>query len=209
MGGVSPGTCWAIKKQWNNEFYYTVASCWFFLWDLYYDARIHEHQKGTNVAFRQKSVHSFGKTRRQTDGQTDRQTWPPHYSPRCANLAEKRNAGTRVCCAANFRSDKVFRLQPTAQLIVAKHTNKNKHRTANHVTACNSTYLHCHANPRFQNVYIKADVKFPEETKLNETWEFVMQVNMQLLSSLTHYSGRVTQICVFNTVKLGTSASYP
>jgi len=27
--------------------------------------------------------------------------------------------------------------------------------------------------------------------------------------NLTHYSGRVTQICVFNTVKLGTSASSP
>jgi hypothetical protein len=34
MGGVSPETCWAIKKHWNNKFYYTVASCWFFLWDL-------------------------------------------------------------------------------------------------------------------------------------------------------------------------------
>ena len=44
MGGVSPETCWAIKKHWNNKFYYTVASCWFFLWDLYYDAQIHEHQ---------------------------------------------------------------------------------------------------------------------------------------------------------------------
>jgi len=44
MGGVSPETCWAIKKHWNNKFYYTVASCWFFLWDLYYDARIHEYQ---------------------------------------------------------------------------------------------------------------------------------------------------------------------
>jgi len=44
MGGVSSETCWAIKKHWNNKFYYTVASCWFFLWDLYYDARIHEHQ---------------------------------------------------------------------------------------------------------------------------------------------------------------------
>ena len=44
MGGVSPETCWGIKKHWNNKFYYTVASCWFFLWDLYYDARIHEHQ---------------------------------------------------------------------------------------------------------------------------------------------------------------------
>ena len=33
--GVSPETCWAIKKHWNNKFYYTVASCWFFLWVLY------------------------------------------------------------------------------------------------------------------------------------------------------------------------------
>jgi hypothetical protein len=32
MGGVSSETCWAIKKHWNNKFYYTVASCWFFLW---------------------------------------------------------------------------------------------------------------------------------------------------------------------------------
>jgi hypothetical protein len=37
-------TCWAIKKHWNNKFYYTVTSCWFFPWDLYYNARIHEHQ---------------------------------------------------------------------------------------------------------------------------------------------------------------------
>jgi len=43
MGDVSPETCWAMKKHWNNKFYYTVASFWFFLWDLYYDARIHEH----------------------------------------------------------------------------------------------------------------------------------------------------------------------
>jgi len=43
MSGVSLETCWAIKKQWNNKLYYTVASCWLFLYDLYYDARIHEH----------------------------------------------------------------------------------------------------------------------------------------------------------------------
>jgi hypothetical protein len=24
MGGVSPETCWAIKKHWNNKFFYTV-----------------------------------------------------------------------------------------------------------------------------------------------------------------------------------------
>jgi hypothetical protein len=34
-----------IKKHWNNKFYYTVTSCWSFLYDLYYDARIHEHQE--------------------------------------------------------------------------------------------------------------------------------------------------------------------
>jgi hypothetical protein len=44
MGGVSSEMCWAIKKHWNNKFYYTVASCWFFLWDLYYGARIYVHQ---------------------------------------------------------------------------------------------------------------------------------------------------------------------
>jgi predicted DCC family thiol-disulfide oxidoreductase YuxK len=31
MSGVSLETCWAIKKHWNNKFYYTVASCWLFL----------------------------------------------------------------------------------------------------------------------------------------------------------------------------------
>jgi len=31
MDGVSPETCRAIKKHWNNKFYYTVASCWLFL----------------------------------------------------------------------------------------------------------------------------------------------------------------------------------
>jgi len=44
MSDVSPETCWAIKKHRNNKFYHTVASCWFFLWDLYYDAPIHERQ---------------------------------------------------------------------------------------------------------------------------------------------------------------------
>jgi len=34
-------------------------------------------------------------------------------------------------------------------------------------------------------------------------------VDSPLSVGLTHYSGRVTQICVFNTVKLGTSASSP
>jgi hypothetical protein len=49
MGGVSPETCWAIKKHWNNKFYHMVASCWFFLLDLYYDARIHKYQVEVRV----------------------------------------------------------------------------------------------------------------------------------------------------------------
>ena len=44
MSGVSLETCWAIKKYWNNKFYYTFASCWLFLCDLYCDAPFHEHQ---------------------------------------------------------------------------------------------------------------------------------------------------------------------
>jgi hypothetical protein len=44
MSGVSLETCWAIKKHWNNKFYYTVASCCTFLYDLYYDARSYEYQ---------------------------------------------------------------------------------------------------------------------------------------------------------------------
>jgi len=43
MSCVSLETCWAIKKHWINKFYYTVASCWLFLYDLYYDVQIHEH----------------------------------------------------------------------------------------------------------------------------------------------------------------------
>ena len=34
MRGVSLETCWGIKKHWNNKFYYTVASCCLFLYDL-------------------------------------------------------------------------------------------------------------------------------------------------------------------------------
>ena len=34
MSGVSLETCRAIKKHWNNKFYYTVASCWLFLYDM-------------------------------------------------------------------------------------------------------------------------------------------------------------------------------
>jgi hypothetical protein len=49
MSSVSLKMCWAIKKHWINKFYYMFASCCFFLWDLYYDAGIHEHQVLTTV----------------------------------------------------------------------------------------------------------------------------------------------------------------
>jgi hypothetical protein len=44
MGGVSPKTCWASYKYGIIKFWYTVASCRIFLYELYYDARIHKHQ---------------------------------------------------------------------------------------------------------------------------------------------------------------------
>jgi len=31
MSGMSFETCWAFNEQWNNKFYYKVASCWLFL----------------------------------------------------------------------------------------------------------------------------------------------------------------------------------
>jgi len=44
MGGVSPETCWASYKYGIMKFWYTVASCWIFLYELCYDAWIHEHE---------------------------------------------------------------------------------------------------------------------------------------------------------------------
>jgi hypothetical protein len=44
MGGVSPETCWASDKCGIIKFWYVVASCWVFFFQLYYDARSHERQ---------------------------------------------------------------------------------------------------------------------------------------------------------------------
>jgi hypothetical protein len=44
MGGVWPETCWASYKYGIIKCWYIVASCWIFLYESYYDARIHEHQ---------------------------------------------------------------------------------------------------------------------------------------------------------------------
>jgi len=60
MDGVSPETCRAIKKNLNNKFYYIVASCWFFLRDLYYDARIHGHQGYGDYDLKKKTIYTWG-----------------------------------------------------------------------------------------------------------------------------------------------------
>jgi hypothetical protein len=44
MGGVSPVTCWTLYKYRIIKFWYIVASFWIFLYELYCDARIHQHQ---------------------------------------------------------------------------------------------------------------------------------------------------------------------
>ena len=56
---TQPETCWTVTKHWNNKFYYMAASCWFFLWDLYYDTRIHEHQESEIVSISH-NVREFG-----------------------------------------------------------------------------------------------------------------------------------------------------
>ena len=43
MGGVSPETCWASYIYGIIKFWYIVASCWIFFYELYYDARV-KHQ---------------------------------------------------------------------------------------------------------------------------------------------------------------------
>jgi hypothetical protein len=43
MGLVSPETCSALYKY-EIKIWCSVASCWIFLYELYCDARIHEHQ---------------------------------------------------------------------------------------------------------------------------------------------------------------------
>jgi hypothetical protein len=44
MGGVSPETRRASYKYGIIKFWYIVASCWIFLYELYCDARNHKHQ---------------------------------------------------------------------------------------------------------------------------------------------------------------------
>ena len=52
MGGVSPETCWASYKYGTiKKIWYIVASCWIFLYELFYDVRIPEHQ-GNDVLCR-------------------------------------------------------------------------------------------------------------------------------------------------------------
>ena len=51
MDGVSPETCWASYKYGTIKFWYIFASCWIFIYELYYDARIHERQESVLIYF--------------------------------------------------------------------------------------------------------------------------------------------------------------
>ena len=60
-------------------------------------------------------------------------------------------------------------------------------------------------------VYVKSkfvQVLWVNLTDLKEVPRLLNRISYSFLNCLTH-CGRVTQICVFNTVKLGTSASSP
>jgi len=52
MGGLPSETCWASYKYGIIKFWYIVASCWIFLYELCYDARIHERQVRINICDR-------------------------------------------------------------------------------------------------------------------------------------------------------------
>jgi hypothetical protein len=49
LGHVSPETRWATYKYGIIKFLYIVASCWIFLYELYYDARTHKHQDTEHI----------------------------------------------------------------------------------------------------------------------------------------------------------------
>ena len=51
MDGLLPETCWALYKYGIIKFWYIAASCWILLYELYYDARIHEHQVSFFLVF--------------------------------------------------------------------------------------------------------------------------------------------------------------
>jgi hypothetical protein len=51
MGGVSPETCWASYKYGIIKFWYIVATCWIFLYELCYDERIYEHQVSVKLKY--------------------------------------------------------------------------------------------------------------------------------------------------------------
>ena len=51
MSGVSIEICWASYKYGIIKFWYIFASCWIFLYEFDYDARIHERQWVVYVNF--------------------------------------------------------------------------------------------------------------------------------------------------------------
>jgi hypothetical protein len=58
MGGVSPETCWTIKKHWSNKIYYKIASCWFFSMRMQFYLHSQETCGSHNVRFTQRAVHT-------------------------------------------------------------------------------------------------------------------------------------------------------
>jgi hypothetical protein len=52
MGGVSPETFWASYKYGIIKFWYIVTSCWIFLYELYYDARISNCEPYFDVCYK-------------------------------------------------------------------------------------------------------------------------------------------------------------
>ena len=90
MGGVSPETCWALYKYGIIKILIHCCILLDFLYELYYDARIHEHQ-----------VHSVG-------------VWCALLCARPYNLLKQLVAEFRLGCALQLWTLKVARQPQTA-----------------------------------------------------------------------------------------------
>ena len=60
-----------------------------------------------------------------------------------------------------------------------------------------------------QNEILSKVLKIKSKYQEFYYYEFKLEIARTEVLTLTHNCGRVTQICVFNTVKLGTSPSSP
>jgi len=106
MGGMSPETCWALYKYGIIKFWYTVASCWIFLCELYYDARIHGRQeKGWVLILPNgglRNIH-FGKVINFVfQLNFSKLCWGPGKLSRCSESPLAGRSGYRVLVGARF-----------------------------------------------------------------------------------------------------------